>query len=419
MSETCVSRLTAAGRSAVAVIGVCGPRAAVFISACYCAATQTPRRAGQIRYGTWRPQPDAAENETPQQRDGESVVVTPLAADHFEIHGHGGAAAVSRIMDSLVQLGATPVDTAAWKQHVLRCQGEPDETLIVEAEQVLSQCTTRANAAIALQQYRGALLDWTVGWINRIGSEPHSIDELRTSAAEIAQRQSLGRHLTEPYRVVLAGPPNVGKSSLVNRLVGYGRSITHDEAGTTRDVVDCDTVIGGLPIRLGDTAGIRSGGGVIEQEGIRRGALAIAAADLVLLVIDPSTADSVDAIEQTIDSLNSSGEVIPVLNKADCIEDGMFSADRPQRSIKTIATPQDSGAANGTVDAATGDDAGDGLIELASAIVNRLRPRRLPARAPLPINVRQARWMSLIADSPDAASASERLQALRSGAECS
>ncbi len=393
MSETSVTRLTASGRSAVAVIGLQGPRAAEFVAACFCCATTSPLRVGQIRYGTWQQADGAA---------GESVVLTPLSDDHFEIHGHGGVAAVSRIIGSLVDLGASHVAINQWEQSLASAAGETWEPLISEAKDVLIRCTTRAAAAIALQQSRGALLAWVIEWSDHIVADADSLESLRSAASEVLARRSLGRHLTVPYRVVLAGPPNVGKSSLVNAIVGYGRSITHDEAGTTRDVVDCDTVIAGVAIRLGDTAGIRSGGGVIEREGIRRGSLAIADADMVVIVFDPSSIAEHTALEQTVRELNCEAEILHVLNKADRLNEELVitTPSLPDNMLRTVATME------------------IGINEVASAMVSQLCPERLtqsePAM-PIPINARQVRWLEAIASAQMAAVALDALTSLRSG----
>lgn len=101
-------------------------------------------------------------------------------------------------------------------------------------------------------------------------------------------RAPLGLHLVKPWRVVLAGPPNVGKSSLINVLVGYRRAIVHPTPGTTRDVLTAATAIDGWPIELVDTAGLRVGGHSVETEGVRRAWNQMATADLVLLVVDAS-----------------------------------------------------------------------------------------------------------------------------------
>jgi tRNA modification GTPase len=93
-------------------------------------------------------------------------------------------------------------------------------------------------------------------------------------------------HLVEPWRVVLAGPPNVGKSSLINALVGYRRSIVFDQPGTTRDVVTVATAIDGWPIELSDTAGLRASDDALESAGVELARRQLAAADCVVLVFD-------------------------------------------------------------------------------------------------------------------------------------
>jgi tRNA modification GTPase len=88
------------------------------------------------------------------------------------------------------------------------------------------------------------------------------------SAEEVLNRKSLAEHLTKPWRVVLAGLPNVGKSSLINAICGFERAIVHSEPGTTRDVVTQQVVIDGWLFEVADTAGQRNAEGEIEQAGI-------------------------------------------------------------------------------------------------------------------------------------------------------
>ena len=101
-------------------------------------------------------------------------------------------------------------------------------------------------------------------------------------------REQLGRHLTRPWSVVLAGRINVGKSSLLNALAGYGRAIVHPAPGTTRDAVAVTTAVDGWPVELCDTAGLRATGDAIERAGIERARQRLAQADLVVLVADRS-----------------------------------------------------------------------------------------------------------------------------------
>ena len=105
----------------------------------------------------------------------------------------------------------------------------------------------------------------------------------------LRQLSDLGSHLIKPWRIVLAGPPNVDKSSLLNRLLGYNRAIVHEQEGTTRDLLSERTSIEGWPMELVDGAGIRSKLEVaddIEATGVERTLDRIASADCVLLLVD-------------------------------------------------------------------------------------------------------------------------------------
>ncbi|MFG0291363.1 MAG: GTPase [Rhodopirellula sp. JB044] len=415
MNSTLVCRLTAPGRSAVAVIGVFGDEAESIIRRNFASATDSPWRPGQIRYGTWLDR--ATSSETSFDRDakpcGESVVLTPIGDRHYEVHGHGGSAAVNRIITSLVQRGAVEVDPETFVSTVNEQLGTPTEPLIREAESVLVHCTTRRNAAVALAQTRGGLLRWTIEWMERLDSErgqdsSHvSVVELRDSANLLLGRSSTGLHLAVPYRVVLAGPPNVGKSSLINQIVGYGRSITHDAAGTTRDVVDCDTVIDGLAIRLGDTAGIRSGGGVIEQEGIRRGAAAIATADLIVMVVDPASLNDFKTIETTIRSHNPDSPLVRVINKSDLIANDASPDFAVDGWLRTVAASDETAASDQTQPS--------GIDELIHTVSTTLRPATEDHDVPVPITDRQVHWLARITNSTDVGEMHANLQHLRDG----
>jgi tRNA modification GTPase len=105
---------------------------------------------------------------------------------------------------------------------------------------------------------------------------------------EVLRFADVGRHLTAPWRVVIAGAPNVGKSSLVNALAGFQRSIVSPVPGTTRDVVSVQLAIDGWPVEVSDTAGLRDGGGSLEQFGIERARAATVEADLVIWLLDAS-----------------------------------------------------------------------------------------------------------------------------------
>ncbi len=105
----------------------------------------------------------------------------------------------------------------------------------------------------------------------------------------LAALAPVGRHLVDPWRVVLAGPPNVGKSSLINALAGFERSVVAAVAGTTRDVVTVRVAFDGWPVELSDTAGLREAGEELEAEGIARTRARLETADLVVWVMDATS----------------------------------------------------------------------------------------------------------------------------------
>jgi tRNA modification GTPase len=293
-------QLTPPGRGAVATLRVEGPGAVDAVQ------SQFRPRGGRIlaaypvdrivvgRFGGER---------------GEEVVVRRCGDDAVEIHCHGGLAAAAMIEQSLVSVGCRRV---AWRDFV-RTQG--DDPIATAALEALADARTERTAAILLDQYHGALR-------RAMNDIQEDVDHGHASSAQkridaILARAKLGAHLTRPWKVVLAGRPNVGKSSLMNALAGYGRAIVHPSPGTTHDAVAVATVIDGWPVELCDTAGLRAAtfaergrlarGGddernahlsecgrdarapdAIELAGIERARERAAQADLVVLVTDRS-----------------------------------------------------------------------------------------------------------------------------------
>jgi tRNA modification GTPase len=261
-NPTFIALLTPAGRGAVATLGVRGPRAIAIVATRFAAASGQPLATfavGQVVFGRLAVGEGVAEE----------LVIGLVGPREVEIHCHGGQAAAKAVADALTGDGAVRIDWHEWART-----GERD-LIAAEATIALAEATTERTAAILLDQYRGAF----AAALAR-GDDP----------AALLARADLGRHLTRPWQVVLCGRPNVGKSSLINALLGYARAIVHDQPGTTRDVLSAAAAFGGWPVELADTAGLRASESPIETAGVARAREQIAAADLLLLVTDAASA---------------------------------------------------------------------------------------------------------------------------------
>jgi tRNA modification GTPase len=272
---TRVALLTPPGRGALAVVGVAGPGTRSLLARRF-----TPRGGpldarpdGAIVFGRW----------LAEDGPGEDLVVVLRGPDAIEVHCHGGLAAPEAVIASLERLGAVRLPWIEW----LRAGGAAD--MEVEAREALALAVGPKAARILCRQLAGCLeaeLDRIAGLraASRHADVAAAIDRLTRAAR-------LGLRLTRPWRVVLAGRVNAGKSSLVNALSGHARSIVADEPGTTRDLVETRVVLGGWEVDLIDTAGWRSAAdaaatSATERAGIARAVAAWADADLMLHVVD-------------------------------------------------------------------------------------------------------------------------------------
>jgi tRNA modification GTPase len=268
-----IVQLTPPGRGAVATLLVEGPNAATLVASGFDSAKGGPLGAhplGQIVFGRFRV----------GSHPGEDVVVCRRSEESVELHCHGGHVAVARIREGLIEAGCR---AATWPDWAVEQQPDP---ITSAARIALAGARTERTALVLLDQYHGALRRAVESVGHALaGNDPHAAEEQLDA---LVARADVGRHLVEPWRVILAGSANVGKSSLINALVGYRRAIVHPTAGTTRDVVSATTAIDGWPIELADTAGIRQSDQSLEQAAIELARRQLASADLVLLVFDRS-----------------------------------------------------------------------------------------------------------------------------------
>ncbi|SDE85862.1 tRNA modification GTPase [Rhodospira trueperi] len=324
---------TAPGRAGVAVIRVSGPNAGAALCALTGrAAPPEPRRATRARFR------DPATGET---LDDGLVLWFPGPAsytgeDMAELHGHGGRATIRALLDALAVLpGLTPAEPGAFTRRAFDA-GKLDLTA-VEALADLIDAETAAQRRQALRQKDGALARLVEGWRERLVRAlahleatidfsdedlpetllPSLLDDVAALEADIAAHLAeppRGERLRDGVHVAVLGPPNAGKSSLVNALARREAAIVSAIAGTTRDVVEVHLDLDGFPVVLADTAGLRDSADVIEQEGVRRAHARAEAADLRLLLLDGGVEDPLDP---AVAPLVADAETLVVLNKTD------------------------------------------------------------------------------------------------------
>ena len=211
-------------------------------------------------------------------------VLVVRASRGWEVHCHGGAAAAAAILDDLVHLGANCSPAAAW-------DAGGASTVAAEAIALLADIDAPRPARILCRQLAGQLDNELTG-IAALVSQGDGVAAAQR-ADRLRRAARVGLRLAEPWRVVVTGPVNVGKSSLVNALAGHARSLVSPLPGTTRDVIETQLVLAGWKVVLVDTAGLRDAGdpasGATERAGIARAVAATGAADLIIRVDDTGT----------------------------------------------------------------------------------------------------------------------------------
>ena len=368
------SLLTPPGRGAVAVIRVhdsalSAPSppdpspAALAVDASFVAVNGRPlleQAINRLCYGHW---------ETDNSR--EDVVVCRADDSTIEISCHGGRAAVTRILDSLKRAGASTED---WQTQ----QAAVTSLFQAELADALSLATTARTAAILADQASETLNHALNALL------PLAPDQLADELDELLARSQFGLHLTQPWRVVLAGRPNVGKSTLINSLLGYTRAIVFDQPGTTRDVVTGQTAFDGWPFQLADTAGIRNTTDQLEQAGIDRARRTVDNADLVCLLLDTSQPATIEdhqllAEFHPAETHRPDNAAVPppppiiVAHKTDLPD--RWTEPQPDDALRVSSTT------------------GDGIEQLIQRIVQTLILSVPAAGIAVPVSRRQIQWL--------------------------
>lgn len=302
--DTIFALATAPGQAGVAVVRVSGPLAGTALEAL---TRQRPPPARQAALRTLRhpvtgelmDRPLILYFPSPHSFTGEDVV---------ELHLHGGRAVVSGVLEALAERpGLRPAEAGEFSRRAFMA-GKLDLTQ-AEGLADLVAAETAAQRRQALRQFDGRLgaiyESWRTQLISLLAHTEATIDfpDEDLPADDVAAMQTQiavlrdaflahldddgkGERLRDGIQVAIVGAPNVGKSSLLNRLAQRDVAIVSETAGTTRDVIEVHLDLGGYPVVVADTAGVRAAGEEIEREGVRRALARAAAADVRLLVLD-------------------------------------------------------------------------------------------------------------------------------------
>lgn len=305
MPDSIFALASGAGRAGIGVVRLSGPAAGPALAA-LAGTLPSPRTAGLKRLAwqgveidqvllLWFPAPASFTGE-----------------DVAEIHLHGGLAVREALFAALLALGLRPAEPGEFSRRAVE-NGKLDLTR-AEAIADLVDAETQGQRLAALRQYDGALADLYEGWraelIMALGQAEAAIDfsddgvgeaefeAARRTAMHLSQQikahlddSGRGEALREGVRLAIIGPPNAGKSSLLNALAKRDVAIVSDIAGTTRDVIEVRLDLGGVLVLVSDTAGLRDSSDVIESEGVRRALARAREAHLTLLLLDGSAAD--------------------------------------------------------------------------------------------------------------------------------
>jgi len=350
-----IARLqTPPGRGGIAVIALTGPdRQAVLSQAFRPLASHADAPTDDIQLG--------------KLIDGngdvlDEVIVARSDQGTIEINIHGGPAVARAALGRLAELGAdlAPAAPAAEDSFTLAHPNWDNPAIGREMLEVLPGAASELVAAAISQQ-------WSTGLSELASDSGASAHQLRRASG----RLGIMRKLLDPPDVVLVGPPNVGKSTLANVLVGREVSIVHHTPGTTRDWVREQALLDGVPVWLTDTAGLfefPDDPYGVEAESVRRARHRAEQADLVLLI------SAGDTPTETPDWLHAT-------------------------SLLRIAAKSDLAAPTGPFDLAVSAETGDGLDDLRNAILAALGLANIDPTAPAAFTQRQADELALAADS--------------------
>ncbi len=354
MSETIAAVSTAPGRGGIGIVRVSGPRC---------------RAIGQAIAGML-PEPRVAQLRDFVDKDGEAIdrglilffpgTASFTGEDVLEFQAHGGPVVLEMILARVLQCGARLANAGEFTERAFLngkldlAQAEAVVDLIESGSEQAARAAVRslrgdfsarvhelAEQVVELRIWVEAAIDFPEEEVDFLAAPTveRRISRLRDRFVELTESARQGALLRDGMTLVIAGRPNAGKSSLLNRLAGYDAAIVTAQPGTTRDVLRERVQIDGMPLHVLDTAGLRDSEDEVEIEGIRRAQREIARSDRVLYVVDASDADAVDGIESDLAALSSDAACTILLNKIDKIgQEPRIEEGVPTRVCLSAAT---------------------------------------------------------------------------------
>ncbi len=300
-TDTIVAIATGPAAGGVGILRISGPQAAAIAAGLGCSAL-APRHARYARF-----------------RDGAGEVIDDGIALYFpaphsftgqdvvELQGHGSPVVLRQLLARCIELGARQARAGEFSERAFLngkldlAQAEAIADLISAGDERAARAARRsldgvfsrrvedvAEQLVRLRIHVEAAIDFADEPLDTLGGEQvrQGLVQARTDLEQLRRDAERGRKLRDGLHAVLIGPPNAGKSSLLNALAGSERAIVTDVPGTTRDTLRETIRIDGLELELVDTAGLREGGDAIEREGMRRARAEMQRADLAIVVVD-------------------------------------------------------------------------------------------------------------------------------------
>ena len=351
-SDTIAAVATSMNASGIGIIRISGTESISIVEKIFCPAKKqkklTEQKSYTIHYGTI-------------VEDGEvldEVIVLLMrgphsytAEDTVEIDCHGGVYVMHQILNLVIKKGARVAEPGEFTKRAF-LNGRID---LSQAEAVIDVISSQNTYALksSIQQLKGSVqrliksirekVLYEIAYIESALDDPEyislegypeslhkKIKELLQEIERLLKESEQGKILREGIRTAIIGKPNAGKSSLLNALLGEERAIVTEIAGTTRDTLEEQIRLRGLTLQMIDTAGIRKTGDKIEQIGVERAKQMMEEADLILYVIDASSA--LDENDKEIMPLLKEKRVIVLLNKTDLQE--RITAEEVQRFLE-------------------------------------------------------------------------------------